>query len=233
MNILRPYAKYIAGSMGILGGALRMWTLALGEDQKALYPANHPGWLCYLGLTMAMIVFCFFISQKEAGSRHKNVLSFAVECIAAVGIGIYSLSLFPSTGFFALMVSALGMASTIALLYDLYRHTKSLPTTIFAYALPCLFFAVEMFYLNSQFGGEPELIRFIPQFLAVFSAAFATYQLWGNAVELDHWKRRQFWQLLAGYLCIAAAPGGHIMYACVGLWLLFAPCPSQSRQDLP
>ncbi len=223
MKYLRPYTGYIAASMGILGGALRMWTLSVGEDAKGLYPAGHVGWLCYLVLTAATILFCFLAGRKQAQRHCPSWLPPVGNCVAVVGVLLYSLSFFGKTDLFSLLCMGLGLATVCVLLYDLYRQAKGGGQRELCYMIPCLFFAVEMFRLNHNYGGEPELIRFLPQFLAVFSATLACYQLWGTAVELDDRRRRLFWQRTAGYLCIAAAPGAHIMYACVGLWLLSAP----------
>lgn len=224
MKYLRPYAGYIAASMGVLGGALRMWTLSMGEDGKGLYPSHHAGWLCYLVLTAVMVLFCFLSSRKDAQRRCPAWLPLAGTCVAAVGVLLYSLSFLGKLDFFSMICMSLGLATVGVLLYKLYRQGKGGGQSELNYLVSCLFFTVEMFRLNQNYGGEPELIRFLPQFLAVFSAALACYQLWGKAVELDRRKRRLFWQRLAGYLCIAAAPGAHIMYACVGLWLLSASC---------
>lgn len=224
MNFLQKNARWIAAVAGCAGGALRMWTLSVGEDDKALFPAHHPGWIGYLVLSAAMILLCLVIFRKDSPTvPQKQSLSLAVHGLAAAGFQLYSIGAVSGTGFVSLLVAFLSFACTAGLIVALWQQAHGTAPTRFAYLFSCLFFVLLMFQTNYTYAGEPELSRFVPQFLAAFSAALACYQFWGRAVDLPNGKKQLFWQCVAGYLCLAAAPGAHILYGCVGIFLLVGP----------
>lgn len=232
MKKCKPLLPYIAAIGGVLAACLRQWTLSVGVDDKALYPAAHPGWIGYLLLSAAMALLFLFVSRTDAkpASECKKV-GLALHLLAAIGIFAYSLSSINGTEIFQMIVSGFGLVSTAAMLLGLVQQWKKQTLSALTYALPCLYFVLLMFQSNLVNGGEPEMIRFLPQFLAVTAAALACFQLWGKAVGLDNEKNRLFWQCLAGYLCIAALPGNHIMYAFVGAWLLVAAFEAPSAEE--
>lgn len=230
MKQQKSYLKLLCACAGILGGALRYWTLSAGEDSKGLYPVAHPGWIGYLVLSAIMVGVCLWLSRQPAQTSQQpgSRICFLIgNSLAALGLILYDLSAFGNA--FATLVSLVGIALALLLLRRLWQPQKGSPVTLCG--LACLYFALEMFRLNLNFGGEPELLRFIPQFLAMLSASLACYQLWGKAVDLESPQKRLFWQCLAGYLSIAAAPGAHIMYAGVGIFLLCEPFTPQPTAE--
>ena len=87
---------------------------------------------------------------------------------------------------------------------------------------------------------------FLPQAAALTASALASYQLWGFAADCGDRRKSLFWSLTAGCLCLAAAPGAHVMYAAVGLWHLLShcaltllpeeiieECPEESSEEYP
>lgn len=230
MNFLQKNARWIAAVTGCVGGALRMWTLSAGEDEKALYPSAHPGWIGYLVLSAGAILLFLRISRKEPAdqSAKSPLLPRVAQGLGALGIGLYAFAHWGRGDLLSTIPSVLGLVTALALI----PHPKA--NRGFAHALSCIFFILVMFRINLTYGGEPELLRFLPQFFASLAAAMACYRQWGKAVELDALGKRLFWQLSGGYLCIAAAPGGHLMYLLVGLWLLIgSDVPAYPCQDDP
>lgn len=221
MKNCKPILPYIAAVGGVLAACLLQWTLSVGVDEKALYPAHHAGWIGYLLLSVAMVLLFLLVSRTDGSSAAPlKKTGLALHLLAALGIFAYSLNSINGAELFQLIVSCFGFISAAAMLLGLVQQLKKQTVSTLTYALPCLYFVLLMFQSNLVNGGEPELIRFLPQFLAITAAALACFQLWGKVVGLDNEKNRLFWQCLAGYLCIAATPGGHIMYAFVGVWLL-------------
>lgn len=225
MKKIRPYAKWIAAAAGLLAGGLRLWTLSVGLDDKGLHPAGHPGWIGYLVLSFVLIGLFFWLSrleQTDACAVPSPIFSYIFQGIAALGMVLYCFArLGEGDGSFHVF-QYIGLVSAAALLLGLYQKIKKQPVFFLTWALPCLYFALELFSLNRIFSGETQLLLYVPQIIAMAAAALSCYGLWGQSVGLDREKNRLFWQCCAGYLCIAASPGAHIMYACVGLWLLSA-----------
>lgn len=221
MKKLRPYMKWLALIGGGLAGGLRQWTLSAGENSQGLFPANHPGWIGYLVLSAVMVALFLWLSRQKAAEAVPPRGTVYLSAVAALGLIVYNLTALQNANAITLVACFLGFAAAAALLLDIQKQRKGGSPFLAAFVLPCLYFGLEIFLLNQTFSGETELLRFIPQILALAAGALACYQLWGNAVGLDNKKNRLFWQCCAGYLCIAAAAGCHIMYACVGLWLLF------------
>lgn len=234
MKKCKPFLPHIAAIGGVLAACLRQWTLSGGVDEKALYPAAHPGWIGYLVLSAAMALLFLFVSRTESEPAPEcKKVGLALHFLAAIGIFAYSLSSIDPTDLFQLIVSGFGFVSAAAMLLGLVQQWKKQTLSALTYALPCLYFVLLMFQSNLIYGGEPEMIRFLPQFLAMVTAALACYQLWGKAVGLDNEKNRLFWQCLAGYLCIATLPGSHIMYAFVGAWLLVGAFQMPATEEVP
>ncbi len=219
MNFLQKNAKYVAAAAGVVGAALRAWTLCVGVDEKALYPASHAGWMGYLLLCVVMTALFWLLGRKQPAPPEREApaaLSAAVHALVAVLLFVYALPMIRGTGTYALIVGIFGVLSAVALLCagiaPLLRCEKKLPLYL-GYALPCVYFVLEMLRYIMAFRGEPELVRYGAQVLAMLSASLATYQLWGKAVGLDNAKARRFWQCVAAFLCLAATPGTHPLFA--------------------
>lgn len=232
MNALRPYAKYIAAVMGVLGGGLRMWTLSLGVDENGLYPEAHPGWIGYLLLTAVMAVLFLWLCRQERPRHGFCRYATVYTLLAAAALVLSGVTAQQSDDRFSRIIGVVGILVALVLLSTLrYPFAQRRPMPPIGYAAACLYFVLEMFRLNLQFGGESEPIRFVPQFLACFAAGLACYQLWGAVVHWKAPKARPFWQHMAGYLCIAAAAGSRVVYALIGLWLLTDPVVPEEEPE--
>lgn len=221
MSKLKRYLYYIAAGCGVLGAILRVWTLYAGTDEKGLYPANHPGWWGYLLLCLGMAVLAAVAChQPEAPHLPRPALMLAIGQWAAVaGLVWYGISGLVGGGLLTRIVAlaALACAGAMGAVAVLSRKRTLSGTWMFP---PCLLALLLAFQVGMAYRGDPELVRYAPQFLAALAAAMAAYRIWGRVADMDNEKKRTFWCALGGMLCIAAAPGGHILYACLGLWLL-------------
>lgn len=232
MKKLRPYMKWLTIAGGVLAGGLRQWTLSMGENSRGLYPAGHPGWIGYLVVSAVMVALLFLLSRQDTGGTVSPRGSIYLSAVAALGLVVHGLTALQNADTFTPAVALLGFAAAAALVLDILRQRRGGAPLSAAFVLPCLYFGLQLFLLNQTFSGETELLRFIPQLLALAAGALACYQLWGRRIGLDNESKRLFWQCCAGYLCIAAAAGCHIMYACVGIWLLF-PADALAVQEQP
>lgn len=206
--------KFIALCVGLLAAASRLWLLSAGVDDQGLYLAYHPGWVLYLLLTVLTVACCFYFRRHSPEERFcPPLFCTAVQALAGLSILCYCISLFDPENIFSCLIALVGIVAALSM--QIPKGTKSLSPV-----LSCLFFSLEMLRQNMTFGGQPQFLCHGPQILAVIAAALACYQLWGKEVGLDNGPKRRFFTALAGFLCIAAAPGSHLMYACVGIWLL-------------
>lgn len=225
-----PYVNYIAAGAGVLGALLRRWTLSGGADGRGLYPAGHPGWICYLALISAALIAIFLMTRKcgEASDWASNfpggILPALGHVLAAGGIGLHSVSQLQSTGTLHFLSCWLGFFAAAALLVLAWQNFQKKPPMSMAYLLPCLYFGLQLFLLGRTFSTETQLLRFLPQLLAMGASALASYQFWGFAVGLGNREKSLFWSLSAACLCLSAAPDAHVMYALVGLWHLLSHC---------
>ncbi len=230
MKKLYPYINYITASAGMLGGALYFSVLSAGTDEKGLYPAAHFGWIGYLVLTAVTIVFLRFLT-REPGSEPtwqpnfpKGILPALGQALAGVGIALYSISQLGNPGIFDTLSCWLGFFEAAALLLLSWQRFSGQAPVSMAHLLPCLFFALQLFGMGRAYSSEPELPRYLPQLLATAASALACYQLWGFGIGLGSRKKSLFWSLSAAYLCLAAAPGSHVMYIGLAAWHLLSHC---------
>lgn len=234
-----PYVNYIAAGAGVLGALLRRWTLSGGTDGRGLYPAGHPGWICYLVLISAALIAIFLTTRKcgEAPDWEPNFLGGIFPALghvlAAVGIGLHSVSQLQGTGILQFLSCWLGFFTAAALVVLAWQHFQKKAPMSMAYLLPCLYFGLQLFLLGRAFSTETQLLRFLPQLLAMGASALASYQLWGFAVGLGSREKSLFWSLSAACLCLSAAPDAHVIYILVGLWHLLSHCALAVAPTLP
>lgn len=224
MKKIRPFAPLMAAAAGLVGALLRLWFLSGGVDERGLYPSGHPGWVLYLIFSGGMVLLLWFVSRADAPApRTTPAVSLVGRALALVGLLFYNIPQLTGGDILDMVIGLVGLAAALALIPTKGQLSGEKSPHFIAYALPCLYFVLQLFTVNQGNGGETEFALFLPQILALAAAALASYQLWGNSVKLDEEKNRLFWQCAAGCLCLAAAPGSHWMYACVGLWLLTVP----------
>lgn len=256
------YSTLFAATAGVLGALLRRWLLSAGTDANGLYPAFHPGWIGYLVLTLAAMA-ALWLATREPGEDptwnrnfphglpdssvpnfylHFSKVAFTAAgyALAAVGIGLYSRSLLPSSGRLEIAVCWSGFLCAAALLLLSVQIILGKAPASLAHLLPCVYFALLLFLMGKQFSDEPELMRFLPQVAAIAASALACYQLWGFAVGSGSRKNSLFWSMSALYLCLAAAPGNHVLYIGLALWhlmshcsLTISPAEPEETQEIP
>lgn len=226
MKKIPTVSKIVALVLGLCGGALYGVVLSVGTDEAGLYPANHPCWIGYLVVcALAVpILLCLTHGVGTCADAPKNgTARRIVRVFAALALLFSSVSeLSADNSIFDTLVCLLGAVAALAMM----PWERFLPTSKYrrelSYALPCAYFVIRMFCLILRFRGEPELLRFLPQVLAMPAAAIACYHLWGRTVGLDSEKKRLFWQCLGATLCLACACAAPWTYP-LGIWLLAEP----------
>lgn len=238
MKFISKHPQFWALLCALAAAGLRIWTLSAGEDIRGLYPAGHGGWIGYLILSVAVVIFFLFLSRREIPVQnhpYHKIGSLVCQILAACGTCLYGIGQWEQGGILNYAVALVALAATVLLSLRILPNGDS--RRPWAYGISCLLFVLLLFQVNYDFGGEPEMLRFLPQVFAAMTAAYAVYQFWGKSVDLGNRKKQLFWQCLGGFFSIAAAPGNHIVYALVGLWLLSEPleaapvCPSEPVEE--
>ncbi len=230
MKKLYPYADYLVAAAGVAGAALRHWLLSAGTDGRGLYPAAHPGWVLYLVLTGAVLVLIWFLTRQPGKNPHwqpnfpQGILPGLGLAAAGCGIALYSISRLGTLGLLNTAACWAGFFAAAALLLLGWQRFRGQAGVSMAYLVPCLFLALLLFCMGKDFRAEPEILRYLPQLLAVSASALACYQLWGFGVDLGSREKSLFWSFAAAYLCLAAAPGQSVLYVGLALWHLLGHC---------
>ena len=231
-KILR-YADAIVLLCGTLGFLLQFWILTDGTDEKGLYPAFHPGWVCSWILSLAVLVLIWLMTRQPGdhcgfkANFPPSVVGAAGCVAAAAGIATAGIShLQNGTMWLDSLSGLLGITGGLGLLVAAFCRFRGKKPPFLCYMLPCVFFALHVFYLGRELGGEPEAVRYLFRFLATLSLIPACYQLWGFCVGAGDRKNSLFWSLLSGFLCILSAPigGNTLLHLALGFWLLSNTC---------
>jgi hypothetical protein len=218
---------------GTLGRLLQFWLLSAGTEEKGLYPVRHPGWIFSWVLAVAVFVFVWLLT-RQVGNNRNYTDNFPASTVGACGCIAAALAtattaishLLAGTMWLDAITGLLGFAGSVGLLIAAGSRIRGKKPSFLCYMLPCVFFALHVFYLGRELGGEPEAVRYLFPFLATLSLIPACYQLWGFCVGSGERKSCLFWSLTSGFLCILSAPiSGHgLMYLALGFWLLSNPC---------
>ncbi len=240
MRNIVPKAQILALLLSAAGAAMHGWLVLVGPDEKGLYPAvSAPGILMWVVSAVALVLFWLLSRQTDAKrSYSQNFPPSAMGALgylaAVLGIGVVSVRQILGD---SLVPGILGLLSCIMLALGGYGRLKGRKTNFTVHLVPCLFFVVELFSYAKIMGAEPELVRYLPGFLACLASLLACYQLWGfdAMINLGNRNKSLFWSMSAGYLCLMAAPGSDLWpaYAGAGLWFLLNLCSLKPLRRKP
>ncbi len=233
MKKFLPQGPVLTLLAGCLAMSLRFWMLTVGVDGKGLYPRYSAPWLCLLGLSVLWIVGILFLSRETDGDPTYQ-RSFPASPLGAAGYLVAGLALAwtgicqwgPAANGLEKAVACLGMLSGAGFLIAAYQRLTGRQIFGAFHAIPCLYLALQVFYMGRVLGAEPEISTFLFPFLATVALLLACYQLWGFGSDDGNRRKSLFWSLTAAFLCLAAVPGSENWYLYLGcsLWLLTNTC---------
>lgn len=227
------FADFIVLLCGMVGMLLQLWMFQGGPDEKGLYPSAHLGWILSWILSAAVLIFVFLLTRHADPDRSyqenfpPSLLGAITGAAAAVLLTITGISLLKSsTMLLDTLTGAVGIGAGVVLLLAAFCRFTGKQTPFFCFLLPSAFFALNLFCIGREVGGEPEAVRYLFRFFANLALIPACYQLWGFSVEEGNRRTSLFWSLVAGYLCLLSAPGREqgLLYLVLGLWLLTNLC---------
>ena len=227
------FADLIVLICGTVGMLLQLWLFQSGPDEKGLYPSAHIGWILSWILSAVVLIFVFLLTRHADRDRSyqenfpPSLLGAITGAAAAVLLTITGISLLKSsTMLLDTLTGAVGAVAGIVLLLAAFCRFTGKQAPFFCFLLPSAFFALNLFCIGREVGGEPEAVRYLFRFFANLALIPACYQLWGFSVEEGNRRTSLFWSLFAGYLCLLSAPGREhgLLYLALGLWLLTNLC---------
>ena len=237
-----PHIDLITLAVAVIGILLRFWHLGAGVDAKGLYPAGHMGWILLLILSAALAVVLFLVAGLAGKSRSYSA-NFSPSLSGAVGYALAGCAMMLSAvGYLQgeslalyTVTAVLGLASAAALILGGWYRWKGKRPHFLVFALPCAFLALKLFCTGHVWGDEPELHRFLLDFLANVMCTLATYQLWAFGVNLGNRSKSLLCSLLAIYLCLVAVPGSSegLFYLAMAIWLFTNLCPKTAAPFRP
>lgn len=230
------YSKYlpiIASLAGVVGFALRLWTMGGGPDSEGLYaPKLLPWillWLVSLAVPVVTVILCRPLTEtgKYTDNFPTSPIS-AIGCVLAAGaVSIAGVNrLQGSQTSITTLAGILGLVAGVGLAVVGFARLKGFKPPFLCHCALCLFSAVDVFDLCRFWSNETQTGVFIFSFLARLAVMLAAYQLCAFDVELGNRKASLLWSLTAVYLCLVAMAGGEdiLFYGCIALWLMTNLC---------
>ena len=233
MKKLFRFADLIVLVGATIGMLLQLWIFSIGTDAAGLYPKYHPATIMSWVLSGAMLIFIFLVTRQVGRNRDYRdnfpaSIPAALGCLGAalvLGYTCYQ-NLMVSDLLLDSLCNGFGLLGSVGLAWTAYcRYIGKKPSFI-CYLFLCVFFALYVFTMGRDLGGEPETVRYLFRYLAVLSLIPACYQFWGFTVDAGERQNCLFWSLLSGYLCILSTPSAEngLMYLLLGVWMLTNPC---------
>ncbi len=233
MRKLFRYTGWIAVGAGVVGALLRLLMLREGPDAEGLYRRNHPAWILLWVLGCAVVVLLFLLS-RHAGKSRRYTENFPPSPLAALGTAVGAMGLLAvsivgwmtTSGVTNRLMNGIGVVAALGLGYSAWCRFHGSRKQLLVHLILCLYFAVRVFNMGRLFGSEPQLSKFVLQFLASAAAMMAVYQLATFDVELGQRSGCVFWSLFAVYYCCTAIPGCEewLFYATMAIFLLSNMC---------
>ena len=221
---------------GVLGLALRLWTMGDGPNQAGLYPRQPLAWALLWLVTALTVVGIYLLSRrlKNPGRYSDNFpasILGAVGCMAGgAGILYCAAATLPTATIALSTISGwLGIAAGACLLVTAYIRFRGMKPAFVLHLVPCLYFALRIFDCCRHWSNIPQSSLFIFQFLASVSIMLATYQMCCFDVNLGNRRSSLLWSLSGVYFCMLALPIGEDIwfYGGMMLWLMTNLCATQ------
>lgn len=218
---------------GVLGYALRLWTLGKGPDKGGLYEPQPLAWALVWIVTALTAVLVFLLTRQLKASgkfsdHFASSLPGAIGCgMAAVGIafggfhalGNWTLSVSIFTGFITVLAAGCMILAAVG-------RFNGERTAFWVYAIPCLFFAMRIFDRCRGWSEHTQTGLFVCQLLASACIMLAFYQRVCFDVDLGSRRQSLFWSSMAIYTSFLALADKKelVFYLCMIIFLATNMC---------
>lgn len=250
-KLLHPkHLPIIVTVAGLIGFALRIWSLGSGPDAEGLYAPAPVAWALLWIVTIAVPVAIIVLTRplKEPGKYADNfppsIISAVGSLAAALGILTTALPLFIDAGSVSnsntltFVTGLIGILSGILMAMVGYARLKGSKPNFLCHASVSLYLALRIFDQCKTWSNEPQISVFLFPFLAQIFIMLAAYQLCAFDVDLGKRPTSLLWSLSGVYLCLVALPSGEdtLFLGCMAIWLLTNTCslrPIKKRRPAP
>ena len=244
-KILHPtFLPLLVPLAGILGMALRLWTMGGGPDAAGLYPRQPLPWILLWLVTALTVVGIYVLTRrlKNPGRYSDNYPASslgAAGCVAGGASILYcSITTLTTANMLLPILSGwLGILAGVCLLGTAVVRFRGSKPTFVLHLVPCLYFALRIFDSCRHWSNITQSGLFIFQFLASVCIMLATYQMCCFDVNLGNRRSCLLWSLSGVYFCALSLPVGEDLwfYGGMMLWLMTNLCavhPLKSNRSI-
>lgn len=234
--------------LSLIGGLvtllLRLWLLALGEDDRGLLAVgSFPDTMSWIAVALTIALLGFGVWQMPSSAKHP--LHFPSSSNAAIGIAMAAVGiLITSLRELSVAFDAVGMLSTVlgliagvSLGFLAFFRAKGLRPNILFHGVVCIYF---MFHLVSHYrlwSACPQLQDYSFELLAIVFVMLACYQRAAFDAGCGKPRSYTFFSAAALFFCIAALPGcdNSAFFIGCAVWMAATPCkrlsPRKQQED--
>lgn len=242
-TISRKYLPWGVLAAGFVGCFLRLWLMGT-ETDRGFVDKFHISAFLLLALTAAVLLFLYAATHSlQQGSKYSfnfpaSAIGAAGAFAAAAGMGISSgMRLLAATDLLCVGAAAMGIISSLCLIFAGHCRHKGLHPNILPHAAICLGLMLQLICGYRQWSADPQLYDYCYQLLALACAMVAVYQR--AAFNADFGKRHSyaFFNLATVYFClICLSSSDWLYYLALGCWLFtdlcdLTPLPKEFREE--
>ncbi len=216
---------------------LRWGFLAVGLDEKGLLVRNHPLELTFwavLAVWLALVLG--YVRKQERSSRYED--SFGPSAPGALGHVLLAAAVLAMmlggeapSGRIGLLRTVLGWAAVPALVWAGICRRKGKTPFFLTYAAVCLFFLLQLVSRYQSWSGNPQMMLYVPELLALVALEVFSYQLAAFAADKGSRRSCLALGLLAPVLCAGAMVGTEnaLLYLAGGIWAVTNLCKGKGE----
>ena len=204
----------VSTAAGLLCIALQFWFFR-DIDEKGLLNSSHPGAFFTGFLAAAVMVLLALRSFRRRQPCHfpPAPISGIGMLVTAAGIvsGTWTLlscvSLLP-----AILLTVFGILCVICAVFAALLRFRKLKVHPLLYCPSIVFFVVVLVCMYQQWSGEPELLRYCYQLLALVFLMITAYQRAALKAGIGDSSQYLFFSRGAIFFCLTAIPGSSLRF---------------------
>ena len=224
-----PFAALLGGAVTLL---LRLWLLAIGDDERGLLASgSFPDTMSWVMVAAMILLLGLGVWKLPRSTKHSR---FPVSSNAAVGLAVAAGGIlissvtelrtaFDTIGTFS---AVLGLLAGISLGFLAFFRVKGLRPNIVFHGIVCIYFMFHLVSCYRLWSSYPQLQDYGFELLAIVFVMLACYQRTAFDVGRGNPQSYTFFSLAALFFCIAALPGCDNLpfFIGCGIWMAATPC---------
>ena len=225
-----PFAAFGGGLLTML---LRLWLLAIGEDDRGLLATGSfpdaASWIV-VGLMMALLGY----GALQLQGKEKYRINFPASAGAAFGIALAAVGIlitsvtdwFGARDIIGTISSVLGLLAGIALGFLAFFRFRGIRPNLLLHGVVCIYLMLHLVSHYRLWSSYPQLQDYGFELLAIVFIMLACYQRAAFDAGRGSRSSYTFFSLAALFFCIAALPGCDSKAFFIGcaVWMAATPC---------